>query len=169
MELSPEERERIYLEEKARLEAREQLQQERKEPKKANRLGLKWAIVIVFGALIISSIIQEKDKPKLASKTPAQLFEEVKATKKQSDSCNAKLKKAKESDMLYDIVIRGAIVKVLVGPTYFLVPIDAKQGFATVVNCSILEGKDGGIPFDLFHWQTGKRVASWNGYRLDVE
>lgn len=55
------------------------------------------------------------------------------------------------------------------GPTYFTVPIDEKKGFAEVVNCVLLKGAGGGIAFDLVQWQTGKRVASWNGYRLDVD
>lgn len=57
----------------------------------------------------------------------------------------------------------------MVGPTYFTVPIDEKKGFAEVVNCVLLKGAGGGIAFDLVHWQTGMRVASWNGYRLDVD
>ena len=58
---------------------------------------------------------------------------------------------------------RGASIQVLVGPTYFTVPIDEKKGFAEVVNCVLLKGAGGGIAFDLVHWQTGMRVASWNG------
>lgn len=65
--------------------------------------------------------------------------------------------------------VRGASIQVLVGPTYFTVPIDEKKGFAEVVNCVLLKGAGGGIAFDLVHWQTGMRVASWNGYRLDVD
>ncbi len=71
--------------------------------------------------------------------------------------------------MLCDVGVRGTGIHVLVGLRYFTVPIDEKKGFAEVVNCILLKGADVGIAFDLVHWQTGTRVASWNGYRLDVD
>jgi hypothetical protein len=156
MELTPEERKRIYLEEKARLDAREQLQQESKKPKTTRRQGMKWVIFIFF-CFVLFGMLAENKSPKstVTPKTPAQLLEEAKAQQKQNNSCTTKLQKAKELDMLYDITVREGTVKVLVGPAYFSVPIDAKQGFAEVINCVVMQGKGGGIPFDLFHWQTG--------------
>lgn len=56
MELSPEERERIYLEEKARLEARRELS-EKKAPKKSGRL--KWLLLIFFGLVVLSSMLND--------------------------------------------------------------------------------------------------------------
>ena len=169
MELTPEERQRIYLEEKARLEAREQLLQETtQKPKKSSRLLL-WILGAFFFSIVVANLAENQTKTKLSAKTPAQLDAEAKAVQKSYDACNAKLQKAKELDMLYDIVGRGARIQVLVGPTEFTVPIDAKKGFVEVVNCVMVKGTGGGVPFELIHWQTGKRVASWNGYRLDIE
>jgi hypothetical protein len=169
MELSPEERQRIYLEEKARLEARQQLLQEGAKPKKARRFKFWWLLLLFFGLIILASILDERSKPKPATQSPEQVAAEAKATNQQFEDCKAKLEKAKELDLLYDIGARGASVHVLVGPTYFTVPIDAKQGFAATVNCVLMKGTGGGMPFDLIHWQTGKKVASWNGYKLNVD
>ena len=168
MELSPEERQRIYPEQKTRTETRQRLQQELSiKPKKSGRLGF-WLIAI-FGLILLGSLLEYKDKPPPAQKTSAQIESEAEATKAPHDACNAKLQKAKELDMLSDVGVRGASIQVLVGPTYFTVSIDEKKEFAEVVNCVLLKGAGGGIAFDLVHWQTGKRVASWNGYRLDVD
>lgn len=168
MELSPEERQRIYLEKKAKAETRQQLQQEPLiKPNKSGRL--RWWLITIFGLILLGSLLENKDKPPPAQKTSAQIESEAKATKATYDACNAKLQKAKELDMLYDVGVRGAGIQVLVGPTYFTVPIDEKKGFAEVVNCVLLKGAGGGIAFDLVHWRTGKQVASWNGYRLDVD
>jgi hypothetical protein len=168
MELSPEERQRTYLEEKARAETRQPLQQELSiKPKKSGRLGF-WLIAI-FGLILLGSLLEYKDKPPPAQKISAQIESEAEATKAPHDTCNAKLQRAKELGMLYDVGIREAGIQVLVGPTYFTVLIDEKKEFAEVVNCVLLKGAGGGIAFDLVHWQTGKRVARWNGYQLDVD
>jgi len=163
MDLSPEERQRIYLEEKTRLEARQQLQEERM-PKKSKRFKWRWLFLIIIGGIILAAIL-DKQPPQ----SPEQVAAQAKATKQQFDICKAKLEKAKELELLYDMGAKGASIKVLVGPTYFTVPIDAKEGFAETVNCFLMNGAGGGIPFDLIHWQTGKRVASWNGYKLSIE
>lgn len=167
MELTPEERQRIYLEEKTRLEAREQLQAPQSPKKKSGRL--KWLLLILFGLMFLATILDDKNRPTPSPKTAAQQETEAKAAQTQYEACNVKLQKAKELDMLYDIGGKGASIQVFVGPTYFTVPIDAKKGFVEVVNCVLVKGSGGGVPFDLIHWQTGKRVAQWNGYRLDVD
>lgn len=169
MELTPEERQRIYLEEKARLEAREQLLQEAtQKPKKSSRLFL-WILGMICFPILFAKLIASPTQTKLSAKTPAQLEAEAKAVQNSYNACNAKLQKAKELEMLYDIGGHGARIQVFVGPTYFTVPIDAKKGFVEVVNCVMVKGTGGGVPFELIHWQTGKRVANWNGYRLDIE
>ncbi len=167
MELTPQERQRIYLEEKARLEARQQLQADQSPKKKSGRL--KWLLLILFGLMILATILDDKNKPTPTPKTAAQQATEAKAAQAQHDACNVKFQKAKEVEMLYDMGGKGASIQVFVGPTYFTVPIDAKKGFAEVVNCVLVKGSGGGVPFELIHWQTGKRVAQWNGYRLDVD
>lgn len=167
MGLTPEERRRIYLEEKARLEARQQLQADQSPKKKSGRL--KWLLLVLFGLLILATILDDKNRPTSNPKTAVQKEAEAKAAQTQYDTCNVKLAKAKELNMLYDIGGKAASIQVFVGPTYFTVPIDAKKGFTEVVNCVLVKGSGGGVPFDLIHWQTGKRVAHWNGYRLDVD
>ena len=168
MELSPEERQRIYPEQKTRTETRQRLQQELSiKPKKSGHL--RWWLIAIFGLILLGSLLEYKDKPPPAQKISAQIESEAEATKAPHDTCNAKLQRAKELDMLYDVGVREAGIQVLVGPTYFTVPIDEKKEFAEVVNCVLLNGAGGGIAFDLVHWQTGKRVARWNGYQLDVD
>jgi len=168
MELSPEERQRIYPEQKTRTETRQRLQQELSiKPKKSGHL--RWWLIAIFGLILLGSLLEYKDKPPPAQKISAQIESEAEATKAPHDACNAKLQRAKELDMLYDVGVREAGIQVLVGPTYFTVPIDEKKEFAEVVNCVLLNGAGGGIAFDLVHWQTGKRVARWNGYQLDVD
>ena len=168
MELSPEERQRIYPEQKTRTGTRQRLQQELSiKPKKSGRL--RWWLIAIFGLILLGSLLEYKDKPPPAQKISAQIESEAEATKAPHDTCNAKLQRAKELGMLYDVGIREAGIQVLVGPTYFTVPIDEKKEFAEVVNCVLLKGAGGGIAFDLVHWQTGTRVARWNGYHLDVD
>ena len=92
-----------------------------------------------------------------------------KAAKQQYDICKEKLEQAKELDVLHDLNAKGESIKVTVGPALFTVPIDTQQAFARTVNCFFVKGAGRGISFDLIHWQTGKKVASWNGHRLDVD
>jgi len=126
------------------------------------------ASFLIFITLIaVVAIIQSVSNPPKPS-APLSATDE-KATRQQFQTCQANLEKAKELDMLYDMGARGASIKVLVGPTFFNVPIDTKQQFAATVNCVLMKGSGGGLSFDLLHWQTGKRVASWNGYKLTVD
>jgi hypothetical protein len=83
--------------------------------------------------------------------------------------CKGKLTQAKELDVLSDLDVKGSSIKVTVGSAFFTVPIVIQQEFARTVNCFFVKGADRGVSFDLIHWQTGKRVASWNGYRLAVD
>ena len=167
MKLSPEERQRIYLEEKTRLEAREHLQTAQSPRKKSGRL--KWLLLVLFGLMILATFLDDKNKPTPSPKTAAQQETETKAAQVKYDVCNVKLQKAKEIEMLYDISEKAAGIQVLVGPTYFDVPIETQKGFVEAVNCVLVKGSGGGVSFDLIHWQTGKRVAHWNGYRLEVD
>ena len=128
---------------------------------------LKWLLLILFGLMILATILGDKDKPR--PKTAAQQETEAKAAQSYYDACNDKFQKTKELDMLHDISEKAAGIQVLVGPTYFAVPIETQKGFVEAVNCVLIKGSGSGVPFDLIHWQTGKRVAQWNGYRLDVD
>lgn len=128
------------------------------------------ALLIFITLIAIGALIDGVSNPKTSPPSVSKVSEADTANaKRRYENCQATLEKAKELDMLYDLQAKGASIKVLVGPTFFSVPIDTKQEFAKTVNCFVLNGSGGGIPFDVIHWQTGKRVASWNGYKLTVD
>lgn len=128
------------------------------------------AVLILITLVAIVALVRGvSNPPKPAIQSPEQVAADAKAAQQQYKNCKSKLEKAKELDLLYDMGGRGASIQVLVGSTFFDVPIDAKQGFAATVNCVLMKGTGGGMPFDLMHWQTGKKVASWNGYKLTVD
>jgi hypothetical protein len=85
--------------------------------------------------------------------------------------CQAKMKKAKELDLLYDLTWeRGSAPRVLVGRTFFTIPIDAKEGFAEQLNCFLVAGQPGKcMNFTLRDWRTGKPVARFENCRLKVD
>lgn len=162
MELTPEERHRIYQEEKKRLEEREE---QKLTPLPRKRRWWKWAFWAFFLFVFVMAMLEAGQKREPTPMSP----EQVEAKRARYADCKEKLKKAQELEMIYDIQAKGASLKVLVGPTFFTVPIDTKQGFGEVVNCVILEGGSGGIPYPFIHWQTGKRVGSWNGYKVEMD
>ena len=167
MGLSPEERQQV--EEKIRLEAPLQPQHEPAQPKKQRRLRLVWPLLVVLGCIFVASVFDERAKPKPAPQSPEEQTADEKAAKLQLDICKGKLEKARELEVLHDLDAKGASIKVIVGPTYFTEPIDTKQDFAKTVNCFLVKGTGGGKSFDVIHWQTGKKVASWNGYWLNMD
>ena len=158
MELSPEARQRV--EAKASLEAPPQ--QEPAKPTKPRRLRFVWPLLVVLGLVLAVSVFVD---PRSHEEQAA----DEKAAKQYYDICKGKLEQAKELDVLSDLNAKGSSIKVTVGPAFFTVPIETQQEFAKTVNCFFVKGADRGISFDLIHWQTGKKVASWNGYRLDVK
>jgi len=126
------------------------------------RLRLVRALLVVFGLVVfvISVFVAQQSPEKQAANENAKLFYDI---------CKGKLKQAKELDVLSDLKAKGSSIKVTVGPAFFTVPMDTQQEFARTVNCFLVKGAGTGVSFDLLHWQTGKRVASWNGDRLDVD
>ena len=145
MKLSPEARKQV--EEKARLEG---------------RLRLARLLLVVFVLVFVVSVFVGRQSPE--NQAP-----DEKDAKLHYDICKGKLKQAKELDVLSDLNAKGSSIKVTVGPAFFTVPIDTQQEFARTVNCFFVKGAGRGVSFDLIHWQTGKKVASWNGERLDVD
>jgi hypothetical protein len=87
---------------------------------------------------------------------------------KRFEQCRAKLKKAQKIDLLYDLKI-DPLPRVVVGPTFYSIPLDAKQGFADTVNCFLMTGKDEYISFDLLDYQTGRVVAHYSAGQLSVK
>jgi len=142
MKLSREARKQV--EEKARLEG---------------RLRLVRKLLVVFGLVFVVSVF-------VVQQSPEKQAPDEKDAKLHYDICTGKLKQAKELDVLSDLNAKGSSIKVTVGPAFFTVPIDTQQEFARTVNCFFVKGADRSVSFDLIHWQTGKKVASWNGDRL---
>jgi hypothetical protein len=74
---------------------------------------------------------------------------------------------------LYDLdwtpTLRTPEPRVVVGPTFLSLPIDAKQAFVENVNCFLMAGRNKYVNFDVLHWQTGNRVGrySYGKYRHD--
>ena len=125
------------------------------------RLRLVRPLLVVFGVVIVISVfVAQRSPEKQVANENAKLFYDI---------CKEKLKEAKELDVLSDLEAKGSSIKVTVGPAFFTVPMDTQQEFARTVNCFFVKGADRGVSFDLMHWQTGKKVASWNGDRLDVD
>jgi|SRR5437868_4327912 len=126
------------------------------------RLRLVRKLLVVFGLIFVVAVF-------VVQQSPEKQAPNEKVAKLHYDICTGKLKQAKELDVLSDLNATGSSIKVTVGPAFFTVPIDTQQEFARTVNCFFVKGADRGVSFDLIHWQTGKKVASWNGDRLDVD
>ena len=140
-------------------EARKQVEEKRRPE---GHLRLVRPLLVVFGLVFVVSIfvIRQSSEKQAPDEKDAKLYYEI---------CKEKLKQAKELDVLSDLNAKGSSIKVTVGPAFFTVPMDTQQEFARTVNCFLVKGAGTGVSFDLLHWQTGKRVASWNGDRLDVD
>ena len=145
MKLSPEARKQV--DEKARLDG---------------RLRLLRRLLIVFGLIFVVSVF-------VVQQSPEKQAPDEEVAKVHYDICKGKLEQAKELDVLSDLNAKGSSIKVTVGPAFFTVPIDTQQEFARTVNCFFAKGANRAVSFDLIHWQTGKKVASWNGDRLDTD
>ena len=87
---------------------------------------------------------------------------------KRFEQCRAKLKKAEKLDLLHDLTI-GPLPRVVVGPTFYTIPLEAKQGFADTVNCFLMTGQDSYVNFDLLDYQTGHVVAEYSYGKLSVK
>ena len=124
------------------------------------RLRLVRRLLVLFGLVFVVSVV-------FAPQSPEKQASDEKDVKLHYNICKEKLEQAKELDVLSDLNAKGSSIKVTVGPAFFTVPIDTQQEFARTVNCFFAKGADRGVSFDLIHWQTGKKVASWNGDRLD--
>jgi hypothetical protein len=87
---------------------------------------------------------------------------------KRFEQCKAKLKKAQKLDLLHDLTI-DPLPRVIVGPTFYTITLDAKQGFADTVNCFLMTGQESYINFDLLDYQTGHVVAEYSYGKLSVK
>lgn len=140
-------------------EARKEVEEK---PRREGRLRLVRPLLIVLGLVLVVSVfvVRQSSEKQAPDEQDAKLYYEI---------CKEKLKQAKELDVLSELNAKGLSIKVTVGPAFFTVPSDTQQEFARTVNCFFAKGASRGLSFDLIHWQTGKKVASWNGDRLDVD
>ena len=92
----------------------------------------------------------------------------VKAGDAEFEQCRAKLKKAQQIDLLYDLKFdKGKAPYVVVGSTYFTIPFDAKEGFAETISCFLVAGDtDKCINFELLDYRTNKPVAAFKNCKL---
>lgn len=117
----------------------------------ARLVGMKIGIALVM--VFLSSPVKAQSKN---ARTPSdQRFEQ----------CRAKLKKAKALDVLYDMDWKSPMEpRIVVGPTFFTMAIDGKEGFVNTVNCFLTAGQtDKCVNFSVLDWRTGKPVGRYSG------
>lgn len=92
------------------------------------------------------------------------------ANDKRFEVCRSKLVVAQKLEMLYDFDWKPPREpKVIAGPTFFKVPIDAKEGFVESVNCFLAAGDEKKcINFDVRSWQTGKKVGRFSNCQFEM-
>ena len=85
--------------------------------------------------------------------------------------CQDKLRKAQELEVLYNLDWKPPREPlVVVGPTFFTIPFDAKEGFVTTVNCLLMAGDESKmVNFDLLDWRTNKSVGRFSYGKLTIE
>lgn len=90
---------------------------------------------------------------------------------KRFEECKTKLKTAKKLDVLYDLDWKPPKDPyVVVGRTFFTIPIDAKEGFVETLGCFLSAG-DPSIRsnFDILDWRNGKKVGRFSSGKLRME
>lgn len=98
------------------------------------------------------------------------LFVSGTATADRFEDCRAKLKQAQGLDLLTNMTFDKGIPKVWIGPTWYTMPIDAKEGFAETAACFFTAGDSSkAIAFDIFDGRSGKKIARWKHTKLEVE
>jgi hypothetical protein len=87
-------------------------------------------------------------------------------------ACQKKLKKAQELDMLVNIKVKTGHFDVIVGPTFYSVPFDAKEGFAETLNCLFNVGESGpkSLCNDIrfINWRTGNEDGKYSWCKLEI-
>lgn len=111
---------------------------------------MKTLIAIVAGLLLSSPTYAKNDK--------------------QFEICRKKLITAQKLGVLHALDWKPPKAPYIVaGPTFFSMPIDAKEGFAETLNCFFSVGDSGQcLDLNILHWQTGKVAARWSWCKLKV-
>ena len=192
MDLTPEDKHRIYLEEKARLEAQEQIKTELAQKKidaeartrkqradeereKASNRHLGYSVMaIIFIAVVFIAYYRSYDPlekrvldrklDKVARDNASLAKPSVPSSPKTNnaafEACRNKLIQAQKLDLLYDLKFEGPSPQIFVGPTWYTLPLDAKEGFHDTVQCFVNAGGGGvNVSTQYRDWRTGKIVA----------
>lgn len=87
------------------------------------------------------------------------------------ETCRQKLIQTQRLEVLYDLDWKlPEEPKVVVGPTFFRMPIDAKESFADNVNCFLMTGATGKcVSLNILHWQTGKAAGRFSNSRFNMK
>jgi hypothetical protein len=86
------------------------------------------------------------------------------------ENCRQKLIQAQQLDVLADLDWKPPRQpKVVVGPTFFKIPFDAKQGFVETVNCFLVAGQWKFVNFDLLDQLNHRVIGRWENGRLAMK
>lgn len=88
------------------------------------------------------------------------------------EKCKKKLVQAQNLEVLYEFTWENPAreARVVVGPTFFTIPIDAKEGFAETVSCFLSAGDAKMCAnFNVLHWQAGKAVGRFNNCKFKMK
>jgi histone acetyltransferase (RNA polymerase elongator complex component) len=90
-------------------------------------------------------------------------------TEKAFQQCRKKLIAAQKLEVLNDMKWDSPKEPYIVaGPTFFSMPIDAKEGFVETVNCFLNSGTQGCINFDVRNYLTGKPVGRFERCKFSM-
>jgi hypothetical protein len=123
----------------------------------------RFAILLLLAFLFACSS-GSRDKTK-EYKTQDQLA----AEDRKFEECRTKLKKANELSLLYNMDIIEGRPLVVVGPTFYRIPFDAKEVFAETVNCFLVAGTNKLAEFELLDYRTHKVVAVYHWGKLEMK
>lgn len=88
---------------------------------------------------------------------------------KRAEECRKKLVKAQQLKVLHDMDWKlPKEPKVVAGPTFFDIPIDAKEGFVETANCYLVGGGNECVSFNVTHWKTGKTVGRFSNCKFQM-
>lgn len=163
MELTPEERHRIYDEERARLEARQELRSQAP----ARRVGrgvLVGCLGLVGGSIFLAyifSLFPRSEEPQAPPYSKSQLMDDI--------NNSSQLRQLKDAGVIYRIESIGSGVAVVVGSTFYSLAFDQKKGACMMV-ASVVGETRGGDSFVLYDYRTNKKVGFWSSqYGLDLK
>ena len=125
-----------------------------------HRLVAVASLVALFLPQPLSAGSSKKAQPEKETSTQSDHAEDD----KRLEVCRGKLFQAQKLDVLYDLDWKlPKEPRVVAGPTFFSMPIDAKEGFVDTVNCFLTAGQAGKcVNFDVLHWQTGKAIGRFS-------